>query len=77
MSSTLHYVYPSLIGGLQVSLGGYILCAHMYQTQGQMLGHKGVEGSHLRGLLSERPTQYLSSCMASEPGPFGSHGRQS
>ena len=53
MSSVLHYVHPSLVGGLLVSLGGYILCAHVYQIQGQMPGHRGVEGSHLRGLLSE------------------------
>lgn len=53
MSSVLHYVHPSLVGGLLVSLGGYILYAHVYQIQGQMLGHRGVEGSHLRGLLSE------------------------
>lgn len=36
-----------------MSLGRYILCAHVYQIQGQMPGHRGVEGSHLRGLLSK------------------------
>ena len=47
MSSVLHYVHPSLVGGLLVSLGGYILCAHVYQIQGQMLGQSILSTHHL------------------------------